>query len=206
MTEFTETCTFSVSFPEGHEGKVIKSGKPAGKQRYRCKTCGKKFREPGEIQEGRRYPVQQVGADIGWYYDGLSYREVARIAARCFETEEPSESTIYPWVQGYTKGTLDALAVVKAHTGPEWVADEMMANIAGHKFWSWNVMDAKTHCIPSVHLTNKRDARQAAVVMRKAKKAAANAPYRIHTGRLPAYSKAIKAVFGAMSSTSRPMA
>ena len=39
--------------------------------------CGKKFRAD-YIVKGSLYPVQQVGAALGWCFDGLSYREVAR--------------------------------------------------------------------------------------------------------------------------------
>ena len=73
MTTFTRpTEQYTVTCPNEDRGKIVKIGFQAGKQRYRCETCGKKFREPDAFQQSRHFPIQQVGAALQAYFDGLS--------------------------------------------------------------------------------------------------------------------------------------
>ena len=194
MTQFSETITYDIDCPKGDGGKVIKVGVRNGHQRYQCKTCKTKFRDPS-ISKGKQYPIKQVGAALGWYFDGLSYREVARQLKNTFDIPAPTENTIYQWVQAYSDEAVREAKDVKAHTGPEWVADETDVTIDGEHHWLWLVMDSKTRYILAALLTHRRDARQAAKVMRMAKDAAANLPKRIRTDRMKSYPSAIKKVF-----------
>lgn len=184
MTEFSEILTYDIECPTGDEGDVIKAGEQSGKQRYKCKACGKKF------------TIQQVGTALGGYLDGFSYPEVARNLERTFKIDPPGDNVIYEWVRAYSKGAVNAVKDLKAETGPEWVADETMVKIDGHPYWLWNVMDSKTRYILAAYLSPDRDTRAARKVIRMTKDAAANLPERIRTDRLKSYPSAIKAVFG----------
>ena len=191
----TETRTFTIACPNEDGGKIVKVGKQSGHQRYRCETCRTYFRDPAAQGKGKRYPVNQIGSALGWYYDGLSYREVARNIARTFQIPEPDESTIYHWVQSYGPAAVNAVKELKADTGDEWVADETMVKVDGQRYWIWNVMDSKTRFMLAIYLTPDRDLKAAKKVMKMAKDAAANPPKRIRTDRLPAYKRAIGDVF-----------
>lgn len=191
----TETRTFTIACPNKDGGKIVKVGKQSGHQRYRCETCGKKFRDPAAQGMGKRYPVNQIGSALGWYFDGLSYREVARNMARTFDIPEPDETTIYRWVQSYGPAAVNVVKDVKANTGDEWVADETMVTVDGQKYWIWDVMDAKTRYMLAIYLTPDRDLRAAKKVMKMAKDAAINTPKRIRTDRLRSYPPAIRSVF-----------
>ena len=198
MREFTETetRTFTIACPKGDGGDIVKVGKQSGHQRYKCKTCGTYFRDQAHIGKGKQYPVEQVGAALGWYFDGLSYREVARNMARHFKIPEPAEETIYRWVQAYAEDAVEAVKDNKAKTGTEWVADETKVKIDGEPYWLWNVMDAKTRFILAAYITHERDLKAATKVMKMARELAANPPETIRTDRLPAYPRAIKIAFG----------
>lgn len=196
MTTFNRpTEQYTVACPNEDEGKVVKVGFQAGKQRYRCETCGKKFREPDAFQQSRHFPVQEVGAALQAYFDGLSYRETARNIGRAFDTEPPDESSVFRWVQGYTRGATEALKDRKVPTGREWVADELVLNVGGKPYWLWNVMDRDSRYLLATHLTPKRDARAGEILFRKAKAAAAKAPEVIRSDKLTSYVPAIKKVF-----------
>lgn len=196
MTTFTRpTQHYTVSCPNNDGGKIVKIGKQAGKQRYRCKTCNKNFREPDAYQQSRKFPMQQVGAALQGYFDGQSYREVARSIGRTFRVEAPDESNVFRWVQGYARAAAEEMRKRKVPTGPEWVADEMQVNLGGKPYWLWNVQDRRSRFLLSTHLTPKRDARAAEIVMRKAQAQAENAPKVIRTDKLTSYAPAIKKLF-----------
>ena len=133
MTTFSKVETYVVSCPSGDGGKINKAGTQAGIQRYRCKTCGKKFRRPDEFQQGQKFPIQQIGMALQGYFDGQSYREVARNIGRTFDTVPPDETSVYDWVQGYARATNEAMKGVKVPSGDEWVADEMVCARRGQE-------------------------------------------------------------------------
>ncbi len=194
MTQFTETITYNIECPNKDGGKVIKVGVRNGHQRYQCKKCGSKFRDPS-IAKGKQYPIKQVGAALAWYFDGLSYREVARQLKNTFDIPEPTDNTIYQWVQAYSDEAVREAKDVKAHTGPVWSADETDVTIDGEHYWLWFVMDDETRYVLAALLTHRRDAKEAAKVMRIAKDAAVNLPMSIRTDRMKSYPSAIKNVF-----------
>ena len=82
----------------------------------------------------------------------------------------------------------------KAKTGGDWVADEMQVDVGGKKVWLWNVMDSETRYILASHLTPRRDAHAARVVLRKAALAADKPPKTITTDKLRSYMPAVKDV------------
>ena len=196
MTTFTRpTEQYTISCPNNDGGKIVKIGKQAGKQRYRCRACNKDFREPDAFQQSRKFPIQQVGAALQGYFDGQSYREAARSIGRTFRTDPPDESNVFRWVQGYSRGAAEEMRKHKVPTGKEWVADEMQVNLRGKPHWLWNVQDRRSRYLLATHLTPKRDTRAGEIVMRKAKEAAANTPEVIRTDKLTSYTPAIKKLF-----------
>ena len=70
----------------------------------------------------------------------------------------------------------------------------MMVDVGGKKVWLWNVMDAKTRYILASHLTPRRDAQAARVILRKAAMAADGPPKKITTDKLRSYLPAVKDV------------
>ena len=176
MTSHIETAESAVSCPSGHGGKVVKNGRRSGHQRYMCKSCGRHFRELDTPQRDQRYTDLQIGAELHWYFDGLSYRETARRVVREFGIETPDVASVHRWVQRYSRVVAGALVDYRANTGREWVVDEGKVEIGSAPFWLWNVMDRDTRYLLISHLTTDNDVHRAAVVLGKAKAAAVDPP------------------------------
>ena len=194
MAEFVKTETVTVNCPYCDDIRVVKNGKQAGKQRYRCKGCRKQFNDTGAVH-GHRVPANQVGAAIDMYYSGMSYKQIAEMMAKTFDIPEPSKGAIYEWVVDYTDAAVEEMSQHPAHTGRSWVADEMQVKVGGEQLWNWNVMDSETRYVLASHLSPNRDKRAAVAVMRKAGEAAAETPKTIKTDKLASYTQAIKDVF-----------
>ena len=138
--------------------------------------------------------AEMMGSAIRDYYTGKSYKQIAEGLQEEYDLEkEPSKATIYEWVRDYTADAVGKMKDHKAKTGGDWVADELQVKVGGKKAWLWNVMDAETRYILASHLTPRRDAQAARVVMRKAA-LAADKPKTITTDKLRSYNKAIKDV------------
>ncbi len=196
MTQFTETTTTSyvVACPECDSQRVHKAGTQKGEQRYRCNGCGKKFRVGGK-GKGQRMDAEMVGSAIRDFYSGKSYKQICEGLHDEYDLpNEPSKATIYEWVRDYTDKATEEMKGRKAKTGKEWVADELQTVVGGEKMWLWNVMDSETRYILASHLTPRRDANAARVVLRKAMLAAEKPPETIMTDKLKSYIPAVKDV------------
>ena len=193
MTTFIRPAEkYSVSCPNDDGGKVVRIGFSGNKQRFRCKVCLKEFRDPNVYSEGNKFTTQQMGLALQSYFDGLSYREVARNVARAFDIEAPDEATIFRWVQEYGRAAHDAMSRQKVSVGDRWVGDELQLRVDGRPFWLWSVMDAKTRYILSIHLTPRRTKEAAAVTIRKAIEAAGKQPKSFVSDQLGSYIQPLK--------------
>ena len=194
MAEFSGTTTYSVTCPACQSDHVIKDGSQSGEQRYRCKSCPKRFRAGGKA-EGRKMDAELMGSAIRDFYRGKSYKQIAEGLHDEYDLpKEPSKATIYEWVRDYTGKATSQMQGRKAQTGGHWVADEMMVDVGGEKMWLWNVMDSETRYILASHLTPRRDANAARIVLRKAALAADAPPKTITTDKLKSYMSAVKDV------------
>ena len=191
MSEYVQTI--KVRCPRCGSSAVVKRGNHDGKQTFACKECSRRFFNSDDTLDGR---AKQIGSAVNMFYDGLSYKRIAENIAEMFDRPEPSKRTIYSWVRRYTDKAIAAMREYPAHTGSEWVADEMVLKVGGKKYWNWNVMDSETRYILASHLSLRRDATAAAEVMRKARENSATIPKRIKTDKLRSYNEGIDAVFG----------
>ena len=196
MAKYTTTTVTTLHCPACDSDNVIKHGKRGDHQRYLCKSCKKAFPLSGNIP-GRRFPPEQVGAALGMFYNGMSYKQIAENMEDMFDIPEPSKATLYEWVRDYTARALTAMKGHKARTGNEWVADEMVVRVGGQNYWLWNLMDSKTRYILAAHLSKRRDAYAARALMRKGANNAWDLPKTIKTDKLRSYIPAIEDLFGA---------
>ena len=196
MAKYKAVHTTTITCPVCKSDHVVKIGKRDGHQRYLCRGCTKRFYANGNVP-GYRFPPEQIGAAIGMFYNGMSYKQIAENMEDMFDISEPSKRTIYEWVREYTDRAKDAMQGHKARTGDEWVADEMQVKVGGERYWLWNVMDSRTRYILAAYLSKSRDARAARALFRRAQANADNVPKRIKTDRLRSYIPAIEDLYGA---------
>ena len=195
MAKYRTVQTTTINCPACQSDHVVKIGKRAGYQRYLCRACSKSFHDNGNAP-GKRFTANQMGAAVRMFYSGLSYKQIGENMAEQYDIPEPSKATIYDWVKDYTDVAVREMKDHKAHTGEEWVADEMQLKVGGEKYWNWNVMDSDTRYILASYLSKRRDSRAAATVMRKAARSSANLPKTIKTDKLRSYEDGIERVFG----------
>ena len=109
MAEFVKVETVTVNCPYCDNTSVVKNGRQAGKQRYRCKGCRKQFNDTGALH-GHRVPANQVGAAIDMLYSGMSYKQIAEMMAKTYDIPEPSKDTLYNWVKDYTDAAVEEMS------------------------------------------------------------------------------------------------
>ena len=194
MAEFTKTITETVNCPGCGHNQVIKNGNQAGQQRYQCKACKKQFRANGK-STGRRIPDEQAGGAVRMYFGGMSYKQIGETMADLYNIPEPSKASVYEWVTDFGQQAVKEMAKHPAQVGDTWVADEMMVQVGGEKYWNWNVMDEDTRYILASYLSKNRDTAAARAVMRKAKANSAVTPTEIKTDKWRAYLRAIREEF-----------
>ena len=152
---------------------------------------GKQIRPEGKRPHATPH---EKGAAVDMYFDGLSYRRVARNMEQYFGRKtEPK--TVYRWVRELTGTADDVLRPQKVHTGREWVADEMVVNVGGQKMWLFNVMDSDTRFVLAAYLTPERTARAAQTTLALARERSANPPEVLKTDGLRSYRQALPRAF-----------
>ena len=194
MTTDNGNVKAAVSCPSEDGGKTVKNGRQGGWQRYLCKECGSQFRELDVIGRGSRFPIEQVGAALQEYYEGLTYRETVRNVGNAFGIKPPDEANVHRWVQKYSRTAEKAVRHYKANTGREWLEDEYFVKIGGRPFWIWNVVDPHTRYLLVSYLTSAWDEQVAAEIMKQAEAASVNLPDVVHIELLHSSAMALFAV------------
>ena len=90
MAKYSTVQTTTVNCPVCESDHIVKIGKRGGYQRYLCRGCSKAFHTNGNIP-GRRFPSEQVGAALGMFYNGMSYKQIAEKMEDMFKIPEPSK-------------------------------------------------------------------------------------------------------------------
>ena len=181
--------------PHCQSSESVKNSVRAGRQRYRCRECGKVFTDNHALP-GRRVSPEIVGAALSAFFEGMSYRDINRHLQSLHGTS-PDPSMIYKWVLEYTDRGHKIIEGVKAYTGGgKWVADETVLKIDGGNIWVWNVMDEKSRFLLATHVSKTRTVKDAKALFRKALAAATDPPAEIITDGMLSYPSAINSVFG----------
>ena len=196
MAKYTTTTVTTLHCPSCDSDKVIKARQARRPPALPLQELQEGI--PFERQHpGRRFPPEQVGAALGMFYNGMSYKQIAENMEDMFDIPEPSKATVYEWVRDYSARALESMKRHRARTGDEWVADELVVRVGGQKYWLFNLMDTRTRYILAAHLSKYRGASAARDLMRKGAANAVNLPKTIKTDHLRSYISAIKDQFGA---------
>ena len=170
-----------------------------------CDTCRTSGKARVAILDANGKPVKpegkrphatphEKGAAVDMYFDGLSYRRVARNMEEYFG-RETSRMGVYRWVRDLTATADDVLRPIPVNTGREWVADEMVVNVGGQKMWLFNVMDADTRFVLAAYLTPDRNTRAAQTTLALARERSVNPPEELRTDGLASYRQALPRAF-----------
>lgn len=146
--------------------------------------------------EGKRPHAtpHEKGVAVDMYFDGHSYRQVARNMEGYFG-RETTPASVYNWVRELTETANDVVSITPVKTGREWVADEMVVNVGGKNYWLFNVMDADTRFVLAAYLTPERNTRAAQTALAMARERSLNPPEELRTDGLASYRQALPRAF-----------
>lgn len=174
---------------------LVKFGKFRGVQRYFCKDCKRKFADNDALPH-MRTPLEQVGSALNMYYEGMSLEDIGTHLEQ-MNRNHAAKSSIYGWVERFSKEAIGEAEKYKPNVGDVWVADETVLKIEGKQLWFWDIIDAKTRFLLASHISRTRTIPDAKALMEKAAKKAGKTPKYVLTDKLAAYLDGIELAFGA---------
>lgn len=176
---------------------IMKYGIRNGVQEYICQKCGRKFNAK-DAPYKMRTTVEQIGASLNMFYDGMSLSDIARHLDETYNNPV-NRSSVYRWVVRYTLNAVNLLEPLKPNVSDTWVVDETVIKVGGDNLWFWDIIDEDTRFLLASHLSKGRTILDVATVMRRAWKRADKAPKFIISDSLGVYPDGIERVFGAYS-------
>lgn len=174
---------------------IIKHGVRKGVQEYICLKCKRKFNAK-DAPYGMRTTVDQVGASLAMYYDGLSLADIARQLDVTYHNPV-DRSTIYRWLVRFTNEAIKLLEPIKPRVSDTWVADETAIKFNDTLYWIWDIIDYDTRFLLATYLSPHRGTKEAYTLMELASKRANKVPKRVVTDKLKGYLDGIELAFGA---------
>lgn len=173
--------------------KTIKYGKANGKQRYKCKDCGKIFIDNDNFTRMRTQKhIISVAMDL--YFEGMSVRKIQRQIAYIFKVKV-SQVSIYKWITKYSQLTKEYVDTLQADLGHIWHVDETVIKIKGKNKWFWEIIDSKTRFMVAEHLSNTRTIKDSTKLFKDARKRAMERPKIVYADGCFAYRKGFKKAF-----------
>lgn len=177
---------------------VIKSGmkknKHGNKQRYRCKSCGKRFIL--DKVKGHKVNGKLIALSMDLYFKGMSYRKIADTIFQFYDIKLHHE-TVRRWVNKFMKKIRDYTDKIEPNLGDIWHVDECVIKTPDErKIWNYNIMDRKTRFLITNHMENGRHLQETTQVFKKAMNTYDIPPEVVITDGLTSYPYAIKHTFG----------
>jgi len=179
--------------------RVVKFGHANGKQIFKCRDCGKKFRE-GLIKKAR-YSPETITLTLDLYFSGLSLRKITRMVNDHFDMSL-AKSTVYFWIQRFVPRISEYVNSLTPTLSETWQADELFIKMKNgvkdtqynqkSMAYLWNVMDRKTRFLLASRLSTNRNVNGAVGAFNAARKVAHDSqPEQIFADGLSAYPQAM---------------
>lgn len=186
--------------------RVVRFGHANGKQVFKCRDCGRKFRE-GLIKKAQ-YSPETITLTLDLYFSGLSTRKIARMVNDHFGIEV-DQSTIYRWIARFVPQISEYVNSLTPTLSETWHADEVFVRMHGGDVkkikgeysiqiaYLWNVMDRKTRFLLASKLSKLRDMNGGAEAFRQAVEVAHDQkPETVLADSLKSYPEAVRRGFG----------
>lgn len=141
-------------------------------------------------------PEEQIALALSLYYEGMGLKTIRQYLQQLYHSY-PSDSTIYEWIERFTRKGIAADRKYQPEVGDVWVADETVLKIGGKTVFFWDIIDAKTRFLLASHISTRCTTNNARVLMAKAAKKAGKPPKMVITDQLAAYIDGIEFKLGA---------
>lgn len=184
--------------------RVIRFGSNRGKQSFKCKDCGRRFREQS-LLKGSRYSPEMVSLTLDLYFSGMSERKISRTLNSHFGMKSGS-ATVHRWIQKFVPIISEYANSLAPQLSDTWHADELFVKMKGgvkdtqynqnSMAYLWNVMDRKTRFLLASRLSEKRDEASALAAFNRAVRVAhGSEPERVLTDAHNSYLSAVRQAF-----------
>ena len=175
---------------------TVKNGySEKGTQRYKCNDCGRRFCEKG-IFTRMRFPKKIIVDALFLRSYPVSLRGVKRILKR-MRGIRVSHVSIYNWILKFAPRLIKIAKRKPIAFTKIWHVDEKFIKVRGSKddfAYLWVVSDSESNIL-AVHVSFERDAKNAKLVIRKARERAGFNPDVLVTDGLQGYKSACR-IFG----------
>jgi transposase-like protein len=179
--------------------KVVKFGHANGKQIFKCRDCGRKFRE-GLIKKAR-YSPETITLTLDLYFSGLSLRKITRMVNDHFDMNL-GKSSVYRWIETFVPKISEYVNSLAPTLSETWQADELFVKMKNgvkdtqynqkSMAYLWNVMDRKTRFLLASRISTHRNVNGAVGAFNAARKVAHDSqPEKIFADGLNAYPQAM---------------
>jgi len=180
--------------------RVVRFGHSDGKQIFKCRDCGRKFRHV--LTPKTRYSSETITLTLDLYFSGLSLQKIARTLNDHYDMSI-GKATVYRWISRYVPQISEYVNSLKPQLSDTWHADELFVKMKGgvnisrakqdNMAFLWNVMDRKTRFLIASKLSTHRDDFGAVQAFKEASKNAHESlPERVLTDGLNSYRDPIK--------------
>lgn len=180
---------------------VMRYGRSANKQVFKCKDCGKKFREETLLKKAK-YDPEVITLTLDLYFKGVSLRKISD-HLRQFQGLEVNFSTIYTWLQKYVKAMDSYVSTLTPQLSGKWHEDEMKLKVKGGEIeqdgtqwkWLWNVMDKGTRFQLAAEISKTKNELNSMRAFLRAKEIAKAIPREIVTDKAGSAPRGIERAF-----------
>jgi len=190
--------------------RVMRYGRSYGKQVYRCRDCGKKFKEESLLKRARFDP-EVVVVTLDLYFKGLSLRKISDHLKQ-FNGVEVSFQTVNRWLGKYVTLLNDYVSTLTPQLSGKWHEDEMKLKVKGGEVeqdgtqwkWLWNVMDKGTRFQLAEEISKTKNEVNSARAFLRAKEIAKALPREIVTDKAGQAPRGIERAFIHEPASQRP--
>jgi putative transposase len=164
---------------------LVKFGQLKGVQRWLCKDCRYKFAD-NKAFPGMKIPAEQIAWVLCMYYEGIAFKEICRYLERTYNSY-PSDSTVYGWIDKFTKMAIEVESQNTPKVGDVWIANSNCVKIGEEDVWLWDMVDTESRFMLATHASKELMAKEAGITLAVAIQKAGRSPGTILTDQSEVY-------------------
>ena len=157
---------------------VVKHGRKGTAQRYLCNACKHHFVANGNTFPRMRSNEHVIVTGLNLYFEGLSARKVQKQMKDIYG-EELSQTTIWSWVQKYSKLAAEYAKTLTPQVSGKIHHDETQIKVDGTYHWFWEALDGETRFIVASHISGVRNHAETFQMFKKIKEGCGAQPQAI---------------------------
>ncbi len=173
--------------------RIIRYGKPKGKQNYWCNDCERKF-VPDDGFKKMKYDPVIITACLNLYFTTGTLRGIADHLYQIYGIKI-SHVSVLNWIKKYVAIISPFIEEFSPVLTTTWNADETMVKFGGQYKWIWNVLDRDSRFHIASIISESRNIRDARKVFSKAKSRTERDPRVIVTDAYGVYPAATRKEF-----------